>query len=132
MAVTVTPLYAGLAGLLLLILSYRVVRLRQRLRVDLGDGGQPPLTQAIRAQANFIEYTPLVLLLILLLELAGSSHALLHLLGIVIVAGRIAHAYGLSTNSGLSAGRFAGIVATWLTLLAAAALCILAAFGVKL
>ena len=132
MAATVTPLYAGLAGLLLLILSFRVVRLRQRLRVDLGDAGQPPLTQAIRAQANFIEYTPLVLLLILLLELAGSSRALLHGLGIVIVAGRIAHAYGLSTNPGLSAGRLVGIICTWLALLVAAALCILGSFGVKL
>jgi uncharacterized membrane protein YecN with MAPEG domain len=128
MPVAVIPLYAGLAGLLLLVLSIRVTVLRRSTGIGLGDGGNAALSQAMRTQANFIEYTPLALLLILLLELSGSSHAVLHVLGVVLIIARAAHGYGLSTNAGVSPGRFVGATLTWLVILAAAVLC-LAAFG---
>lgn len=132
MTITVIPLYAGLAGLLLVILSFRVTLMRRSSGVGIGDGGNASLTRAIRAQANFVEYTPIALLLILLLELSGSSHALLHILGIALIVARLAHGYGLSTNSGVSPGRFAGATLTWLVILAGAVLCLAAHFGVKI
>jgi uncharacterized membrane protein YecN with MAPEG domain len=132
MTVTVIPLYAGLAGLLLLVLSFRVTSLRRSAGVGIGDGDNPALARAIRSQANFIEYTPTALLLILLLELTGSSHALLHILGIALIVARLAHGYGLSTNSGVSPGRFVGATVTWLVILVAAVLCLAAHFSVKI
>jgi uncharacterized protein len=132
MTVTVVPFYAGLAGLLLFILSFRVTLIRRSSGVGIGDGGDATLTRAIRAQANFVEYTPIALLLILLLELAGSSHALLHILGLALIVARLAHGYGLSTNPGVSPGRFVGATLTWLVIVAAALLCLAAHFGVRI
>jgi len=45
-------LWIGLCLILMLVLSVRVVRLRRRHRVELGDGDIPELTQAIRAFGN--------------------------------------------------------------------------------
>lgn len=66
----VTPLYAALLGLLLLGLSLVVVRLRRKHRVPTGDGGHADLARAIRVQANFVEYVPLTLLLLFMLEMS--------------------------------------------------------------
>jgi len=60
----VTPVYAAILVALFLSLSVRVIGLRRRLKVAVGDGGSEPLLRAIRAQANFAEYVPFSLLLI--------------------------------------------------------------------
>jgi uncharacterized membrane protein YecN with MAPEG domain len=53
MPLTVTPFYAALAALILMILSFRVIRLRRRLSVGLGAGGHAKLVRAIRSHGNF-------------------------------------------------------------------------------
>lgn len=116
----VTALYAGLLGLLLLVLSYLVSRQRLRLRVSTGDGGHLPLAGAIRTQGNFAEYVPLGLVLLLLTELTGQGVVTTHILGATLMAGRLLHAYGLSTKpGGKSFGRMWGIILTWLMILIA-------------
>ncbi len=124
----VTPLYAGLLGIVLLVLSFLVSRQRMRHKVSVGDGGVPALIGAIRAQGNFVEYVPLTLILLALLELTHHSIYLLHGLGIALVVGRVLHAYGLSNRpDGRSFGRMWGILLTWIPLLAASVLLIIAA-----
>lgn len=92
----VTPLYAALCGILLIMLSLRVIRYRHARKVSLGDGGDESLRQAIRAQGNFTEYAPLALLLLFLLELSRQApHWALHLLGAALFLGRVAHAWGI-------------------------------------
>lgn len=125
MSIAITPLYAGLLGLLYLYLSLRIPRLRMRYRVGLGDGDVPELRKAIRVHANFAEYVPLVLLLLLLVEQARYSPWFVHFLGILLVAARCAHAYGLSQSATHSPGRFVGAVLTFFTLFACSALLIL-------
>ncbi len=44
----VTALYAGLLGLLMLILSFRVVAVRRATSIGLGDGGDALLLSRIR------------------------------------------------------------------------------------
>jgi uncharacterized membrane protein YecN with MAPEG domain len=61
-------LYAGLLALWLVVLSLRVIQARRAARVSLGDGGNRALQRAIRGQANFAEYVPIALLLLLILE----------------------------------------------------------------
>ena len=63
----VTPLYAALLVLWLLVLSMRVVRRRGSDKIVLGDGGNPSMLRVIRAQANFTEYVPLALLMMAML-----------------------------------------------------------------
>lgn len=110
----VTPLYAGLCAILLIALSLRVARLRGSLKVALGDGGERALQKAIRVQGNFVEYVPMALLLLFLLELSRQAPLwALHVLGADLLLGRILHAIGLSTSAGLSFGRFVGTLLTF-------------------
>jgi hypothetical protein len=125
----VTALYAGLAVLLLLVLSVRVIRLRWRYLVGLGDGAQPALARAIRTHGNFVEYTPIALFLLFLIEPAGYPGWVLHTLGSALLVGRIAHAWGLSRDDGPSIGRALGVFLTFTMLLVAAALALYSAFA---
>ena len=125
----ITPLYAGLLGLLLLVLSYNVSRRRVGSKVSLGDGGVPALQRAIRAQANLTEYAPLALILLAAVEAQGFSTAVIHALGVMLVVARGLHGYGLSRNAGASAPRAIGAMLTWLMILLASGLAI---FGVIL
>ena len=115
---------AGLNGLIALVLAALVVRQRGKTKTSLGTGGHAALEQAVRAHGNFIEYVPLILLLLLLLELCGTRVIVLYGLGAALTIGRILHAWGLHTAPGESIGRLAGITLTWATLLIAAVLAI--------
>ncbi len=126
MSGSITALYAGFTGLLLLALSYQVVRNRVRARVSMGAGEDKGLMRAIRVQANLAEYAPVVLILMLVLELQGASAWLLHGCGAVFIIGRIGHALGMSATGGVSKGRRLGIMATWLVLLVLSVAAILA------
>jgi uncharacterized membrane protein YecN with MAPEG domain len=117
----ITPLYAALAGLLLAILTFRVIGLRLGKKIMFGDGGEPALLRATRAHGNFIEYVPLALLLILLVELTGGASGTVHGLGIGLIVARILHAGGVLLVDGPSTGRAAGIVLTILVIVGAAA-----------
>lgn len=132
MQIATVALYAGLYGLLYLFLCFRVVQGRQRYRIGLGDGGNEDLQRAIRVQANFSEYVPLITMLLLILALSRSSIYLLHALGMALLVGRIAHAIGLSGSSGNSTGRLIGIVLTWICLLVAALLSVLVGAGIQI
>lgn len=114
----ISGLYAGLTGLLLLLLSAIVVSVRVKTKVGIGDGQQPPLVAAMRAQGNLIEYAPLVLLLLAMAEAAQLNATYLHVLGIVWIVGRVLHAFGLIRAQGnVHVGRMLGILMTWITLL---------------
>lgn len=63
----VTLLTACLLSLIYIVLFVRVVRARVRLRILLGDGGNPDMLARVRAHANFIECVPLILILMLIL-----------------------------------------------------------------
>ena len=91
---TTAPLYAGLLGLLFVWLSADVIRHRVRARVSVGDGGDHGLIKAIRAQANCAEYAGLGLVLLITAELQGAPLWTIHLLGLMLLLGRLLHAYG--------------------------------------
>jgi len=117
----ITALYAGLIALLLLVFAARVSMTRRRLGVGIGDGGHEALARAIRVHGNAVEWALPVLLLLLLAELNRASPLLLHACGIALVAARLVHGAGLARRSGVSTGRFAGTVVTWVVLLVLAA-----------
>jgi hypothetical protein len=129
MAAPITALYAGLLGLLLLALAINVVRGRVAFKVDFGDAGNLALQQRQRVHGNAVEYVPIGLVLLLLLELNGASAPVLHGLGGTLFVARVLHAWGLSSSTGTSPGRLVGTIATWVVLLASAVLCLLRFFG---
>ena len=129
MSLTITGIYASLAGLLLLVLSVRVVRSRRELSVGLGDGGQESLLRAQRAQANFTEYVPIALILLAVAESQVLTGWLLHTAGAILVLGRILHAWGLNQSSGRSFGRYWGTLLTWVVIFALSLANIFASFS---
>jgi uncharacterized membrane protein YecN with MAPEG domain len=116
----ITAFYAGLLGVLILVLAFRVVAVRRSTSIGLGDGGNALLLTRIRIHGNAAEYVPLALLLMLMLEINGASAGFLHFLGLALVIGRVAHAQGLTTSNGVSPGRLVGNVLTWSVILIAA------------
>ncbi len=114
----VTGFYAALLSLLALYLAWRVVSQRRDAGVGIGDGGDKELARRQRVHGNMLEYVPLALLLLLLLELDHTAIWLLHLFGVVLLVARVLHAWGLSHNAGTSFGRFVGTLFTWLVMLA--------------
>jgi uncharacterized protein len=107
--VRITGIYAALAALLVLILAVRVMMRRMSARIGIGDGGDHELNKRIRAHANAVEYLPLGLILLLLVELNQTVPAIVHAFGIVLLVGRVLHAAGLSRSSAAGAGRMLGI-----------------------
>jgi uncharacterized membrane protein YecN with MAPEG domain len=112
-------LWTGLHLLLLLVLSVRVVRLRRRHHVAFGDGEVGELACAIRAFGNAAEYVPTGLVALVALAFAGADLLMIHAAGLMLFAGRIAHAVGLSRSGAPSRLRAAGVVATWIAYLLA-------------
>ena len=82
------------------------------------------LQRKVRAFGNFMEYVPLAMLFILLLELASSPAWLLWFLGSVLTIARIAHAWGVIKTYGPSPFRAVGFFLTWFVYLLGAGACI--------
>ena len=114
---TITALYASLLALVFLGLSFNIIRLRFKLKVGVGDGGQRMLTKAIRVHGNFSEYIPLALILLASYEFSGAETLWLHVLGATLLIGRILHAIGLTKSIGTSLPRVVGTLATFIVLL---------------
>ena len=104
MPVAVTALYAAILGLVLIGLAARIARLRNQTKIGIGYEGSDVLSRAVRAHGNFIEYAPIGLILMALIELNGAPAGLLHGLGAALVIGRLLHAWGLSGSVGVSFG----------------------------
>ncbi len=120
--------YTGLLGLLLIALSTNVVLARRRYRVRLGVGTDEGMQQAVRVHANFTEYVPLAVVLLVLCEvLADLPAAAVHAAGIVLVTSRVLHAWGLARSPGTTFGRFYGTAGTWLVIIGLSAWLIWAA-----
>lgn len=124
----VTPLYAGLLAIVLLVLSLRVIQHRRRARVSIGDGGDAGLQRAMRGQANFAEYVPLALIMMAILELSRFSIYLVHALGIVLVMARVVHGYAFSFTTEFRFGRYWGALLTFAVLVVEAVLCLYQAY----
>ena len=92
----IVSLYAALLAFAFVGLSIRTLRLRKRLRIVIGDAGDTSMLRAMRVHANFAEYVPLALVLMLLVEAAGGAGWLVHVLGVALLLGRAAHAWGVS------------------------------------
>ncbi|MFO1037742.1 MAG: MAPEG family protein [Geminicoccaceae bacterium] len=127
----ITALYAGLLVAIYLYLTFRVIGQRRAKGIDLGDGGDRLAARYIRAHANFAEYVPLGLVLLLILEIDHWADWILHVLGIALVAGRVLHAQAFSVPEYRAAPRAAGMVLTTGMLAVAALLCLVDGTGLR-
>lgn len=119
----ITALYASLLVPLYIYLAVRVIRVRFRAHVSVGDGGDKSLLRRMRVHANFAEYVPVALILMGLAESLGLDARALHGAGVTLLLGRAAHAYGMSQEKDILPLRSAGVVATFSVLAALAVSC---------
>lgn len=106
----ITGLYASILALFFIYLAAQVIRLRLKHQVGIGDGNIPDLHQAIRVHANFAEYIPLAIILLLVAEFNQLNGWIIHLFGMAIVLSRVLHMIGLSKTVGKSTGRQFGML----------------------
>ncbi len=70
---SITSAYLAILALLYTVLAVQVGRLRQDDRRRVRRRRKPALRSAIRAHANFIEYVPIITLMVAMLEMSGSG-----------------------------------------------------------
>ena len=104
---------AALLAFLFISLSLRVIKLRRSRRVAIGSGGDAAVERAMRVHANFAEYVPFALVLLILCAMRGLPDLLLAALCVVLVLSRAVHAYGVSQDKEDFRLRVAGMMATF-------------------
>ena len=124
-AVQISLKYAGLMGLLAVLLANYVLYVRLRARRV--PAWQP--NAAERVQANFVENVPLALILLVLVELGGSPKLFVHVCGASLVVLRVLHAYGLARNEGANYPRLIGAQGTFVLLAVLASMAVLLALA---
>ncbi len=92
---TITAGYLAILALFYAVLTLRVIRLRQGNRAAFGDGDSTKLRSAIRAHSNFIEYVPIITLMVGFLEISGASALRIHLLMGALLVSRLLHPLGM-------------------------------------
>lgn len=114
----ITALYASLLAFLMLWLAIQVIKQRRKSRVAHADGGIEELQIARSAHGNAVDYIPIVLILMALIEYNGANPLLIHGLGIVFVVGRVVHAKAILGRD--LKGRILGMKLTFAVLFALA------------
>jgi len=110
----VTLILVGGCALINLWLSLRIGLVRTRERIMVGDGGDDRLVRRMRAQANFIENAPFVVLAIAAIEFSSGTSPWLWAAAAAFLVARVAHPFGMD---GVGAARMAGAAVTMLLLL---------------
>lgn len=114
----VTSSLTAAFAIALVALSFPISLRRLKVGDMVGDSSDEPLRRRIRAQGNFIEYVPLGLIGLGLVEADAAPVWLLVIIAGALAFGRLLHAIGmLGTSTSL---RGVGMVLTYLALLLAA------------
>ncbi len=77
------------------------------------------MLRAMRVHSNCAEYAPFSLLLILFVETQSAPALLIHFLGLCLLLGRLAHAFGLSRERENYLFRVTGMALTFTALVGA-------------
>jgi len=108
MTLTVTPIYALAVALIYMVLWMRVTSTRGSLGQSIGDGGDSDLLLRIRQHGNCAEWSSFLLILMILAEGMGAPDIYLHIGGVLLLLGRIAHPFGLKKDNATHLLRYVG------------------------
>ena len=120
MSIAITGFYAALLTFVYAAIFALVGKARNAAGVSLGDGGNPDLIVTMRRQMNFVENVPLALILIACVEAGGAAKWWVHALGLVLLAARIVHPFGMDFKVMERPARGIGAGGTALVMIAAA------------
>ncbi|MEL7447148.1 MAG: MAPEG family protein [Pseudomonadota bacterium] len=125
----VTLTAAAAAAILNVWLMIRIGRVRAQEKIFVGHEDNENVIRRMRAQANFVENAPFVLILIAAIELSGKGDPWLAYVAGLFIIGRVAHGLGMDGGS-LAKGRMIGTIISMLTLLGLGIVAALIAGGV--
>lgn len=122
MSIPVTLLFSAIFTLFALALSAHVGPYRGKAGVSIlyGEPRNMELAVRVRRHQNFLEYVPMILILMAAIELNGGSSTFLYAIGILLFVARVAHAMGLKQDDMSHIGRLIGAGGTALITLVAA------------
>src|SRR5262245_60298774 len=106
----VTALLTGFFALMMVGLSVPVSLRRRETGVAYGDGGDGILQRRIRAHGNFIEYAPLALIALAMVEIVGAPAAIIWGLAAAMLFSRVLHALGMLVFTATPWTRGAGML----------------------
>jgi uncharacterized membrane protein YecN with MAPEG domain len=95
----ITTLVAGIFAILMVLLSLQVSLRRKETNTVFGDAGDNALKRRIRAHGNFIEYAPLAVIVVGLVEYHGATSWLVSALACGFIFSRLVHALGMLFTS---------------------------------
>lgn len=116
----VTAIYASVLAMLMCGLAYNVIKKRRKNKIRYADGNIEELQIARTAHSNAVDYIPITLILLFMLEFNGANLWFIHLTGISLIIGRIIHCKGILTEN--LRGRVLGMKITFFTITALALL----------
>lgn len=120
----ITALYAGVLALFGVFLTISVIRTRFAEKIPFGDGKSDLLMRKRTAHSNFMETTPIFLILMLSIEIQGAlSLYVIHALGVLFVLARAVHVKGIM-NKKSGNFRVIGMAGSLSAIIIAALLCL--------
>ena len=125
---TTTLIFAAVAALVNLWLGIRCGRVRSAEKISHGDGGNGLLMRRMRAQLNFAENTPLIVVLTLVLEISLGHPLWLTIVAVVYIVARILHALGMDPEVS-NWMRGAGVTMTLVITLGLVVMALLTGYG---
>ena len=122
MSLPITALYASILMIFALALSFRAGSFRGKTGISVlhGEPANMELAERIRVHQNFLEYVPLAIILMGIIETNSGNATFLHVFGVVLIFSRIAHAIGLKHDNMGHPGRVIGAGGTALISVTAA------------
>jgi len=111
-----SPIIISTLSVLSIFLAYRVVQIRAKEHIGIGDGENPIMHRTIRVQANLLENMIPFSGLFLIFEINQGNHWVLIITGILFTVSRFLHAQGLTASAGRTFGRYYGTLFSWLTI----------------
>ena len=123
MSLPITLLFASIFTLFALLLSARAGSYRGKAGVSIlyGEPQNHELVERVRVHQNFLEYVPMLLIMMALIEANGGSATFLYSIGALLFVSRLAHAVGLKQDNMAHKGRFIGAAGTALITLSTVA-----------
>jgi len=92
---TTTAILAAFFTVLMVALSLLTSLRRAQLRVAYGDGNDEALRRRMRAHGNFVEYAPMAVVVVGLVEISGAPHLTVFGIALALGLARLLHAAGM-------------------------------------
>ena len=119
MTISVTAIYAAALAVMIIVLRTQVSIMRGKTGISIMHGDNMALAESMRRHGNFVENVPMALILMACAESLAAPAALLHAMGLVLIAGRLVHVMGIDHTRPAAPARIAGGILTTLPMLAA-------------